>query len=133
MHYSQVLLRRPGLWTCSSKLLLPVTVPGHRVGAYHAASVLPSLVSPTSPDFQVRAKAMDQVVADLDAKLAAAREGGGAKAAERMRSKGKKLPRERYRTVFSLSSLENSLTTQHSHLHIRTAPTWPSCLGWRYS
>lgn len=131
MHYSQVLLRRPGLWTCSSKHLLPV-VPGHRV-AYHAASVLPSLVSPSSPDFQVRAKAMDQVVADLDEKLAAAREGGGAKAAERMRSKGKKLPRERYRTVFSLSDPEISLTTQHLHLYIRTTPTWPSRLGWRYS
>jgi 3-methylcrotonyl-CoA carboxylase beta subunit len=38
---------------------------------------------------------MDQVVADLEAKLAQAREGGGAKAAERMRSKGKMLPRER--------------------------------------
>jgi 3-methylcrotonyl-CoA carboxylase beta subunit len=44
---------------------------------------------------------MDPVVADLDEKLAAAREGGGAKPAERMRSKAKKLPRERYRTVFS--------------------------------
>lgn len=95
MHYFQVLLRRPGLWTCSSKRLLPVAVPGYRVGAYHAASVLPSLVSPSSPDFHARAKAMDQVVADLDEKLAAAREGGGAKATERMRSKGKKLPRER--------------------------------------
>ena len=76
---------------------------------------------------------MDQVVADLDEKLAAAREGGGAKAAERMRSKGKKLPRERYRTVFSLSDPEISLTTQHLHLYIRTTPTWPSRLGWRYS
>lgn len=38
---------------------------------------------------------MDEVVADLEAKLAKAREGGGAKAAERMRNKGKKLPRER--------------------------------------
>lgn len=38
---------------------------------------------------------MDDVVADLEAKLAKAREGGGAKAAERMRNKGKKLPRER--------------------------------------
>ncbi len=75
--------------------------------------------------------AMDQIVADLDTKLAAAREGGGAKAAERMRSKGKKLPRERYSTVFS--DPEISLTTQHAHLHIRTAPTRPSCLGWRYS
>jgi len=100
----QVLLRRPGLWICSSKHLLPVAVPCRRVRAYHAASVLPSLISPSSPDFQARAKAMDQVVVDLDAKLAAAREGGGAKAAERMRSKGKKLPRERYRTLFSLKS-----------------------------
>lgn len=76
---------------------------------------------------------MDQVIADLDAKLAVAREGGGAKAAERMRSKGKKLPRERYRTVFSLSDPEILLTTQHSHMYIRTASTRPSCLGWRYS
>ena len=38
---------------------------------------------------------MDELVADFEAKVAAARLGGGAKAAERMRSKGKKLPRER--------------------------------------
>lgn len=76
------------------KRLSPLTV--HRARSYHA---LPSLVSPSSPDFQARAKAMDQVVADLDAKLAVAREGGGAKAAERMRSKGKKLPRERCRSL----------------------------------
>lgn len=38
---------------------------------------------------------MDDVVADLESKLAEVRLGGGAKAAERMRSKGKKLPRER--------------------------------------
>jgi hypothetical protein len=38
---------------------------------------------------------MDQLVADLEAKLAAARAGGGPKAAERMRGKGKRLPRER--------------------------------------
>lgn len=58
---------------------------------------MPSLISTASPEFQARAKAMDEVVADLEAKLATAREGGGAKAAERMRSKGKKLPRERCR------------------------------------
>jgi 3-methylcrotonyl-CoA carboxylase beta subunit len=39
---------------------------------------------------------MDVLVADLEAKLAQARLGGGAKAAERFRSKGKKLPRERF-------------------------------------
>jgi 3-methylcrotonyl-CoA carboxylase beta subunit len=58
---------------------------------------------------------MDQVVADLDAKLGAAREGGGAKAAERMRGRGKKLPRERYCTVFSLSGSESLLTLASVH------------------
>jgi len=38
---------------------------------------------------------MDALVADFERKTAAARLGGGSKAAERMRSKGKKLPRER--------------------------------------
>lgn len=61
---------------------------------YHA-SVLPSLVSPTSPEFREKADAMDLLVADLEAKLEHARQGGGPKAAERMRSRGKKLPRER--------------------------------------
>jgi 3-methylcrotonyl-CoA carboxylase beta subunit len=46
---------------------------------------------------------MDQLVADLEAKLTAARAGGGAKAAERMRSKGKMLPRERCATPSCLS------------------------------
>ncbi|CCM03384.1 uncharacterized protein FIBRA_05514 [Fibroporia radiculosa] len=38
---------------------------------------------------------MDDVVADIDAKLAAVRLGGGEKAIQRMRKAGKKLPRER--------------------------------------
>jgi hypothetical protein len=38
---------------------------------------------------------MDLLVADLEARLEHARQGGGPKAAERMRSRGKKLPRER--------------------------------------
>lgn len=61
---------------------------------YHA-SVLPSLVSPGSPKFREKADAMDLLVADLEAKLEQSRQGGGPKAAERMRSRGKKLPRER--------------------------------------
>ncbi|KAH9953296.1 carboxyl transferase [Russula dissimulans] len=80
--------------TCSSRLALPIKV--YLAQSYHAASaVLPSLVSPSSFEFKARANAMDNVVADLEAKLATFREGGGAKAAQRMRSKGKKLPRER--------------------------------------
>ncbi|KAF9238761.1 carboxyl transferase [Melanogaster broomeanus] len=62
--------------------------------SYHA-SVLPSLISATSPEFQQKAENMDALLADLKAKIAQAREGGGSKAQERMRSKGKKLPRER--------------------------------------
>lgn len=62
--------------------------------AYHP-SVLPSLVSTASPEFVAKAEAMDALVADLDAKMGAVRQGGGPKAAERMRSRGKKLPRER--------------------------------------
>ncbi|KIP09208.1 hypothetical protein PHLGIDRAFT_23089 [Phlebiopsis gigantea 11061_1 CR5-6] len=61
---------------------------------YHV-SVLPSLLSVTSPEFMAKSEAMDALVADFEAKVSAARLGGGAKAAERMRSKGKKLPRER--------------------------------------
>ncbi len=38
---------------------------------------------------------MDALVADLDSKLADARLGGGLKAAEKMKGKGKMLPRER--------------------------------------
>ncbi|EFI27754.1 hypothetical protein CC1G_14677 [Coprinopsis cinerea okayama7 len=62
--------------------------------SYHA-SVLPSLVQTGSPEFQEKAAAMDGLVADLESKLAQVRLGGGPKAAERMRSKGKLLPRER--------------------------------------
>ncbi|KAI0637916.1 carboxyl transferase [Trametes polyzona] len=69
-----------------------LAVSGRR--AYHPA-VLPSLISTTSPEFKAKAESMDALVADLEAKLAKVRQGGGAKAAERMRSKGKKLPRER--------------------------------------
>jgi len=109
MYYSH-LSRRAGRWVITS--LAPSRASTSKQNpsilatarSYHAASVLPSLVSSSSPEFQARAEAMDQVVADLDAKLAAARAGGGAKAAERMRNKGKRLPRERCRVSPPLSS-----------------------------
>lgn len=41
---------------------------------------------------------MDAAVADYEAKVSKARLGGGEKAAQRMISKGKKLPRERCAT-----------------------------------
>ncbi|KAI6163155.1 carboxyl transferase [Pisolithus thermaeus] len=62
---------------------------------WYYASVIPSLVSTSLPEFRQKAEHMDILVTDLKDKLAQARQGGGPKAAERMRSKGKKLPRER--------------------------------------
>lgn len=62
--------------------------------SYHA-SVLPSLVSTSSPEFVAKAASMDELIADVEQKTADARLGGGSRAVERMRSKGKKIPRER--------------------------------------
>jgi len=39
---------------------------------------------------------MDSLVQEFETKVAEARQGGGPKAADRMKSRGKKLPRERY-------------------------------------
>ncbi|KAG8218529.1 hypothetical protein J3R82DRAFT_4168 [Butyriboletus roseoflavus] len=61
---------------------------------YHA-SVLPSLLSTTSSEFHQKAASMDALVSDLKAKIALVKEGGGPKAQDRMRNKGKRLPRER--------------------------------------
>jgi 3-methylcrotonyl-CoA carboxylase beta subunit len=85
-----------------------------RQRSYHA-SVLPSLISTSSPEFRAKAEAMDNLVADLQTKLANARQGGGAKAAERMRSKGKKLPRERLNLLLDADSpfLELSALAAH--------------------
>lgn len=83
----------------------------HQRRAYHA-SVLPSLISTSSPDFTTKAAAMDELVKDFEGKTAQARHGGGSKAAERMRKKGKMLPRERsvyninqFAWLFTASSL----------------------------
>ncbi|KAG8998273.1 hypothetical protein FRB94_006971 [Tulasnella sp. JGI-2019a] len=61
---------------------------------YHP-SVLPNLVSTSSPEFQAKAAAMDDVLTDLQTKLAEARMGGGEREVEKMRKAGKKTPRER--------------------------------------
>lgn len=53
------------------------------------------MVSTSTPEFQAKAAAMDELVKDLEAKMHTARQGGGSKAAERMKNKGKLLPRER--------------------------------------
>uniref|UniRef100_A0A8H8CLJ5 methylcrotonoyl-CoA carboxylase n=1 Tax=Psilocybe cubensis TaxID=181762 RepID=A0A8H8CLJ5_PSICU len=71
--------------------------------SYHA-SVLPSLISKSTPEFQAKSAAMDELVRDLEEKTQAARLGGGPKAAERMKSKGKLLPRERLNTILDPGS-----------------------------
>ncbi|KAJ3540298.1 hypothetical protein NMY22_g4362 [Coprinellus aureogranulatus] len=61
---------------------------------YHA-SILPSLVQTGTPEFAAKTKAMDDLVADVESKLREVRQGGGVKAQQRHKSKGKLLPRER--------------------------------------
>ncbi|KAH8104916.1 carboxyl transferase [Phellopilus nigrolimitatus] len=71
---------------------------------HFSADVLPSLVSTASPEFAQRKEAMDGLVADLESKLAKTRLGGGTKAAERMRGRGKMLPRERLAALLDTGS-----------------------------
>ena len=52
-------------------------------------------VDPADPVFQANRDRMDQLVVDLRARLARAREGGGPKALERARAQGKLPVRER--------------------------------------
>jgi 3-methylcrotonyl-CoA carboxylase beta subunit len=67
---------------------------------------------------------MDALVADYEAKVAAARLGGGAKAAERMRSKGKKLPRERYAS-YTASGVSTVFTVHFDRLSLLLDPHTP--------
>ncbi|XP_006456827.1 hypothetical protein AGABI2DRAFT_211987 [Agaricus bisporus var. bisporus H97] len=93
---------------------IPKTRGGVIRRGYHA-SVLPSLVSTASPEFQARSMAMDELVRDLEEKMNRAREGGGLKAAERMRNKGKKLPRERLNLLLDPDSPFLELSTLAAH------------------
>ena len=58
-------------------------------------SVIRSKLKPQSEEFRAAAAAMQALVADLDAKLAAVREGGAAQARARHQARGKLLARER--------------------------------------
>ncbi|KIK67769.1 hypothetical protein GYMLUDRAFT_154787 [Collybiopsis luxurians FD-317 M1] len=61
---------------------------------YHE-NILPSLLSASSPEFLAKKQAMDNLIAELEAKTGRARLGGGVEAQKRMKSRGKLLPRER--------------------------------------
>ncbi|KAF9448234.1 carboxyl transferase [Macrolepiota fuliginosa MF-IS2] len=58
---------------------------------------------------------MDELIKDLERKMAKARLGGGPKAAERMRSKGKKLPRERLSLLLDPDSPFLELSSLAAH------------------
>ena len=57
--------------------------------------VLESKLNPRSADFQANASAMSALVADLNAQIAKAQDGGGAAARAKHTARGKLLPRER--------------------------------------
>ncbi|KAL9713154.1 hypothetical protein Ac2012v2_004395 [Leucoagaricus gongylophorus] len=58
---------------------------------------------------------MNELVKDLEQKMVAARQGGGPKAAERMKSKGKKLPRERLNLLLDPGSPFLELSSLAAH------------------
>jgi 3-methylcrotonyl-CoA carboxylase beta subunit len=58
-------------------------------------TILESRLDPRSDDFQANADAMQQLVADLRARVAAIAEGGGADARNKHTARGKLLPRDR--------------------------------------
>ncbi|KZW03174.1 carboxyl transferase [Exidia glandulosa HHB12029] len=82
--------------------------------AFHA-DVLPNLVSPASPEFNQKASAMGSLESQLAEHIARVRGGGGSKAQERMKSRGKMLPRERLAALLDPGSpfLELSALAAH--------------------
>lgn len=95
------------------KLFSTLSLPPVRYRAFH--NVLPSFVSTSSPDFVERAAAMDLLVSELEDKLANARLGGGSAAVEKMRSKGKKIPRERLALLLDSHSAFLELSPLAAH------------------
>ncbi|KIK04716.1 hypothetical protein K443DRAFT_4471 [Laccaria amethystina LaAM-08-1] len=86
----------------------------NQLRSYHA-SVLPTFISTSSPEFTAKSLAMDELVRDLETKLAEARQGGGFKASERMRNKGKRLPRERLGLILDPHSPFLELSSLAAH------------------
>ncbi|MDJ0980159.1 MAG: carboxyl transferase domain-containing protein [Kiloniellales bacterium] len=78
-------------------------------------TVLKSNVSIRSEDFKANRAAMAELVADLEARVSAVKEGGGEKAREKHLARGKLLPRDRVRTLLDVGSpfLELSQLAAH--------------------
>ena len=74
--------------------------------AYRRArmTVLKSALSTRSPEFQANRAALEALVADLRAKVAEVKAGGGRKARDKHLARGKLLPRERVRTLLDIGS-----------------------------
>jgi acyl-CoA carboxylase subunit beta len=83
--------------------------------------VLPTRIDPTSEDYRANRAGMEELLAELDAQLAAARAGGGEKYVRRHRERGEMLPRERIALLLDRDSpfLElSSLTAVGTEYHV---------------
>jgi 3-methylcrotonyl-CoA carboxylase beta subunit len=67
-------------------------------------NVISTKIDPRADGFRVNAAAMDAVVGDLRARVAAIKQGGGAAARERHLGRGKLLPRDRVRALLDTGS-----------------------------
>ncbi|RED52548.1 carboxyl transferase domain-containing protein [Aestuariispira insulae] len=78
-------------------------------------SAIHSKINPRSDDFEENRKAMQALVEDLEAKVAAIKQGGGDKARDKHLSRGKLLPRDRVRMLLDPGSpfLEFSQLAAH--------------------
>mgnify|MGYP006778151603 FL=1 len=78
--------------------------------------ILESLINKNSATFRVNQDRMRQVVGDLRARIAAAREGGGPKYVQRHREQGKLPVRERIARLIDPGSLFLELSPLAGHL-----------------
>lgn len=99
----------------SSPHVSSFAAPGRRSFHHGPETVIPSVISPSSPDFLEKAEAMDKQVADLEEHLSTARLGGGVGALEKMHSRGKKTPRERLSLLLDKDSPFIELSSLAAH------------------
>jgi 3-methylcrotonyl-CoA carboxylase beta subunit len=84
--------------------MTPATASATVPGATAPAPVLGTAVDPSSETFRANAGAQQALVAELRTRIAAAAEGGGARARDRHTARGKLLPRERVDTLLDPGS-----------------------------
>lgn len=99
----------------SSPHVAPLSAIGRSSFHHGAETILPSLLSASSPEFLEKAGAMDKLVADLEEHLSTARLGGGVAALDKMHSRGKKTPRERLSLLLDKDSPFIELSSLAAH------------------